>query len=169
MSYSIRTDFSRGQLITQHLRGAPERVAFLSASEKNHALEVQDHLLLPDEDLEAGPWCVQLSDAAQQRVLQWAATTSGWLIEAHSHLGIAGDPAQFSPIDLDGLHEWVPHVRWRLHGRPYAATVFAPTTVDGLAWNGARGDQPLPLKAWEFGMSTVPMTQRSIRALGGPR
>ena len=28
----------------------------------------------------------------------------------------------------------MPHVKWRLKGRPYAAFVFAPSTFDALAW-----------------------------------
>ena len=35
-----------------------------------------------------------------------------------------------------GLGDWVPHVRWRLPGRPYAALVFGDDSFDGLVWTG---------------------------------
>lgn len=37
----------------------------------------------------------------------------------------------------------MPHVRWRLHGRPYASIVTAGDTFDALAWveDAARPEQ----------------------------
>ena len=40
----------------------------------------------------------------------------------------------FSPSDLWGFQAWVPHLFWRLRGRPYAALVTAGDTFDALAW-----------------------------------
>jgi hypothetical protein len=54
------------------------------------------------------------------------------LIEFHSHP--APWPAQFSGSDFHGFDEFVPHVLWRLKGRPYAAVVVAPRGFDALAW-----------------------------------
>jgi hypothetical protein len=34
----------------------------------------------------------------------------------------------------------VPHLWWRLGGRPYAALVFGAETFDGLAWNHSPAD-----------------------------
>jgi hypothetical protein len=56
-------------------------------------------------------------------------------VEAHTH--VDGDPACLSPTDVTGLSEWVPHLRWRLRGTPYAALVLAETTIDGVGWSGA--------------------------------
>lgn len=122
-----------------------------------------DVLLVPDDDLEPGPWCVQLTDGAQQRVLQWASRASGLVIELHSHLGRFGDPAQMSSTDVAGLRDWVPHVRWRLRGRPYAALVAGPSTLDGLAWLGDKSDDPVAIVDWTTPSAAQPMTGLSIQ------
>jgi hypothetical protein len=54
------------------------------------------------------------------------------VIELHSHP--FSKHAEFSPSDLSGFSEFIPHVWWRLKGRPYAAIVLAPTGFDSLAW-----------------------------------
>ncbi len=121
--------------VVAHLRSAPERVAFMQA-ENDERPKIVEALLMQDADVIDNAWCVELADDARCRVLQWASGRDGWLIEAHSHLGSLGDPAAFSSVDLASLAEWVPHVRWRLRWRPYAALVFGPQTFDGLAWRG---------------------------------
>ena len=50
------------------------------------------------------------------------------------------------PGNLEGLEEFVPHVRWRLGGRPYAALVFAPDGFDAMVWADESG-APEPLEA----------------------
>lgn len=124
-------------VVATHLRTAPERIAFMQASDDS-VPTIGELMLMDDGDVIFGEWCVQLTDAAQQRVLQWASSGTGWLVEAHSHLGSWGDPAAFSGLDLRSFAEWVPHARWRLRWRPYAALVFGPQTFDGLAWQGHR-------------------------------
>lgn len=76
-----------------------------------------------------------LDDAIRSEVIKWAWETDACLIEAHSH-GRWFLPVQFSGFDFDQFEDWVPHVRWRLGGRPYAALVTAGDDVDGLAWFG---------------------------------
>ncbi len=39
-----------------------------------------------------------------------------------------------------GLQEFVPHARWQLGGRPYAALVVAEDSYDGLAWVDESGN-----------------------------
>jgi hypothetical protein len=71
--------------------------------------------------------------------------------------------------DLLGFEEWVPHVRWRLQGRPYAALVCAGETWDALAWRQSTRT-PEPIGAIEIvdggsiALSIAP-TQRTIAAL----
>lgn len=77
---------------------------------------------------------LELTDAARAHIIKHAHDLSASLVEIHSHPGPY--PAAFSPYDLTGLREFVPHVRWRLKGRPYGALVFARNDVDGLAWIG---------------------------------
>lgn len=151
-----------------HLRGAPERVMFLTAVAGGEVAKIQEHLLIKDADLEPGPWCVQLTDEAQQRVLQWSAQRDGWLIEIHSHLGPHGDPAEFSTLDARTLSEWVPHVRWRLRQRPYAALVFGPETIDGVAWPGPKGAPPVSIERWDAEATCIETTGLSIASFGRP-
>jgi len=129
------------RILDAHLRGAPERVAFAvaAAGAPGHVV-VSDVLLVDDAFLEPGPWCVQLTDEAQQQILMWATANSGWVIEMHSHIGPLGDPACFSPTDIEALATWVPHIRWRLQARPYMAIVVGPKTIDGVAWTGKPGE-----------------------------
>jgi len=75
---------------------------------------------------------IELADVVRARVIKRAHDLGATLIEMHSHLGKW--PAQFSPSDIAGFHEWVPHVRWRLKGKPYAALVVTRRGFDGLAW-----------------------------------
>jgi len=77
---------------------------------------------------------LELSDEARARVIKRAHDTGTCLIEAHSHLGKY--PACFSPSDWRGLQEFVPHVRWRLKGKPYGAIVVTASGFDGFAWTG---------------------------------
>lgn len=76
------------------------------------------HVSLPDETLAA--------------VIRWACAEDKCLIEAHSHG--RWSPAAFSGYDLRNLEEWVPHLRWRLQRRPYAAIVTSHRDLDALAW-----------------------------------
>jgi hypothetical protein len=74
---------------------------------------------------------LELPDSARPDLIAWALQSNRCLIEAHSHgAGIA----QFSASDHRGFLDWVPHVRWRLGGRPYAALVCSGRDWDGLAW-----------------------------------
>ena len=74
----------------------------------------------------------ELTDAARGEVIKKAHNTGLTLVEFHSHPGLA--PAAFSFSDHLGFHDFVPHVRWRLKGRPYLAVVVAKTGFDGLVW-----------------------------------
>jgi hypothetical protein len=79
-----------------------------------------------------------LDDDFRAEIIKWAWDFGLSLVEAHSHdFGIAG----FSPSDMSGLREWIPHLWWRLRGRPYGAVVVDGDTFDGLAWV-ASADRP---------------------------
>ncbi len=75
---------------------------------------------------------VSLPDETRSEIIQWAWAEGACLIEAHSHG--RWSPAAFSPYDLRNLREWVPHLWWRLQGRPYAAIVTTTRDFDALAW-----------------------------------
>lgn len=86
----------------------------------------------PEGFVERSRYFLHLTDEMRGRVIKRAHDLSASLIEFHSHP--LQPHAEFSPSDRTGFQEFVPHVKWRLKGRPYAAFVFTPTTFDALAW-----------------------------------
>lgn len=108
-----------------------------------------------------------LTDEAQAEVIKWAWAARASLVEAHSHGPWV--PAAFSPIDVDNLADWVPHLWWRLRGRPYGALVTAGDTLDALAWIDDPGT-PVPVSTIivsprqpvvPTGLTLVSLTQQS--------
>lgn len=132
--------------LVRHLhRSDIEEVAFLAGRHivGSAAIDAFDILSLEADDFAIQTdYHVRLTDNGRRRVIRWAHEESAVLVEAHAHR--SDWPAQFSPSDVPGLREWVPHVRWRLSGRPYAALVFGRDSFDGLVWtNGADGAGPI--------------------------
>lgn len=74
----------------------------------------------------------ELMDDTRAMVIKHAHDLRASLIEMHSHAG--SWPAAFSGSDLIGFAEFVPHVWWRLQGKPYFAVVVTRKSFDGLAW-----------------------------------
>jgi len=74
----------------------------------------------------------ELTDETRASVIKRAHDLNASLVELHSHSGIW--PAQFSPSDLLGFQEFVPHVWWRLKRRPYLALVISSSSFDGFVW-----------------------------------
>ncbi len=86
----------------------------------------------PDGFLVQSDLHFELTDLTRAGVIKRAHDLEASIVEFHTHSGPW--PAQFSPSDLLGLGEFVPHVWWRLKGRPYLAVVMTETDYDGLAW-----------------------------------
>jgi hypothetical protein len=81
---------------------------------------------------------LEITDEARQRMIRTAHENQFGVVEFHSHpFHLA---AQFSHADYMGLQETVPHMLWRLKGRPYGAVVVGPDDFDGLIW---LPDQPV--------------------------
>ena len=74
----------------------------------------------------------ELTDESRAQIIKHAHDLGASLVEMHSHAGSL--PAAFSPSDLIGFDEFVPHVMWRLQGKPYFAVVVARNSFDGLVW-----------------------------------
>jgi hypothetical protein len=115
-----------------------EQAAFLFATLTEHTpqsvtLEVIEiaTLAASDFDEQASDY-LELSDRTRASLIKRAHDLGASLIESHSHPGSL--VAAFSPSDLLGLKETVPHMWWRLHKRPYIAIVVAPTGFDALVW-----------------------------------
>ncbi len=167
MGHSLElTQELHDQLWGHLLRGVEEQVAFIFAEADGDDNGVvfrgrEAYLVPPSELLVQTPYHLTLTDRAQARVIKMAWDKGLALLELHSHRGVIR-PAEFSPSDLLGLDEFVPHVRWRLRGRPYLAIVVGLSDFDALVWrNGA----PEGLEHLRIGDRVVRPTCLSLRAL----
>src|SRR5512146_2624519 len=141
---AISSDLYR-QLLAHLAAGDDEQVAFLFTAppRDEQPLQVVDSYFVPPEGFaDQSPFYLALRDEVRAQVIGRATALGGCLVEAHSH---AHGPAGFSPTDLTGFAEWVPHARWRLGGRPYLALVFADESFDALLWADG-GEQPVLLE-----------------------
>lgn len=75
---------------------------------------------------------LELADEIRGVVIKQAHDLGASLVEFHSHTGRW--PVAFSVSDLSGFEEFVPHIWWRLRGRPYGAVVVGQSGFDGLMW-----------------------------------
>lgn len=119
----------------QHLDEHAEQVGFFLADWSPEERRFRIRAWRPIHDgaaEENGQLHVSLPDEMRSAIIQWAWADDACLIEAHSHG--RWSPAAFSAYDLRNLEEWVPHLWWRLRGRPYAAIVTSARELDALAW-----------------------------------
>ena len=140
-----------------------EDVAFLfaSASEEGavHTFEYIDWSPVPPQGFASrSAYHLELSDKTRAAVIKRAHDLGASLVEFHSHRGKW--PAHFSLSDWDGFEEFVPHVLWRLKGRPYAAVVVTATGFDALVWLKT-ADAPTRLDALLAGGQVLSPTRLS--------
>jgi hypothetical protein len=132
MTVRILLSAERLAALEQHL-AKPERVAFMYAAFADGYFNVVDLEPISGGDVASrSDRHVVLHDDVRPRLISEASARGLSLIEAHSH-GPRGRAA-FSASDLVGFEEWVPHLWWRLRGRPYAALVLGCGLWDALAW-----------------------------------
>jgi hypothetical protein len=138
----------------EHLRGDIEQVGFFLADFD----VVSDRFVLrdwraisPEAFKDQSAYHVTLCDETRLGIIRWASQADACLIEVHSH----GDhgKAGFSSTDIHGFEDWVPHVRWRLRARPYAAIVTTATAFDAIAWLDNTGE-PSPIEQLEVDQRT---------------
>ena len=143
-----------------------EQVAFLFARDARgdgERLAVVDSLLVAPERFDhRSAYHVALADDVRPEVIKRAWDTGTCVVEAHSH--VAPWASAFSPTDLAGLRELVPHLWWRLRGRPYAALVLTATAFDALAWV-AGPDAPESVAGLEVGADVLRPTGRTLARL----
>jgi hypothetical protein len=140
----------REKLWSHLLQSDVEQVAFVFAAVKAESddtvLTTQNHYLAQPCDFEIhSEFHVELTDEARSRIIKHAWDTGATPVELHSHPGDVWG-AMFSPSDMYGFAEFVPHCRWRLRGRPYLAIVVSPAGADALAWIDKSG-RPVGLTA----------------------
>ena len=127
-----------------------EQVAFLTTEppSSGEPLRVKEIYLVPPEGFDhQSEYHVALTDEVRAKVIKRAHELGGCLVEVHSHE--FDPPVWFSPSDLSGFHDWVPHVRWRLGRRPYVALVFADRSFDALVWRD-EDNTPSPLDSLQI-------------------
>lgn len=119
-------------------KDGPEEAAFVFAQVTNDdagawTFEFVDWMAVPPEGFTFhSDYHIELSDETRAAVIKRAHDLGASIVEFHSHRGAW--PAGFSGSDWAGLEEFVPHVWWRLKGRPYGAIVVTATGFDGLVW-----------------------------------
>lgn len=116
--------------------------------------------LAPDDYAHQYDDYLELTDVTRARIIKRAHDLDACLLELHSHPG--PNPAAFSLSDLSGFQEFVPHVRWRLRGKPYAAIVVAPSGFDALAWIEEHLT-PVQLHAIETETETFEATELTLK------
>ena len=83
---------------------------------------------------------ISLTDDGLARVIIMAWDKEAALVDLPSHVSDL-QPAHFSPSDIYGFSDWVPHIWWRLKGKPILAMVVSPFSFDALVWR-VPPDQP---------------------------
>lgn len=114
-----------------------EDAAFIYAKEHvqgdSHIFELVDWELASGSDYESRSEVhLHIGDKMRAHIIKKAHDLQASLIELHSHSGHLS--VQFSPSDYWGFKDFVPHVWWRLQGKPYLAFVFNKTGFDALIW-----------------------------------
>jgi hypothetical protein len=144
-----------------------EESAFLFALIDQNAesliLRYADHQLVkPADYVTRSAYHLELRDEIRGQIIVKAHNLQATIIEVHSH--VRQHSAQFSETDWLGFAEFVPHVMWRLKGKPYAAVVFADDTFDSLVWCN-RGEDPRSLDYLAAGTDKFFPTNNSIQNL----
>ena len=117
-----------------------ESAAFLfaemSCSDSTIVMKARDYCLVDKSGFKVQrDDFIELSDEMRISIIKKAHMTRTALIELHSHPFSGQWAAAFSIADMMGFKETVPHMWWRLPGRPYAAIVAAYNGFDALIWH----------------------------------
>lgn len=120
----------------QHLvprRHRVEEAAFAFVSPTDDGLGLIEWFAVPPAGFASrSAWHLELSDEVRATVIKRAHDLGASLVELHSHVGHSD--ARFSPSDLAGFVDFVPHVFWRLKDRPYLAVVATHSGFDAFVW-----------------------------------
>ena len=166
----VLTGLTYRDLYAHMLKEKAENVAFLFADayvEEDGVVfrESSLYLVQPNEFLIQSGYHVSLTDECLATIIKMAWDQQRSLVEFHSH-PYGGLPAEFSPSDLHGFQDFVPHIQWRLKGRAFAAVVVAPLSFDAMVWPG-RETKPEPLGAIEADGEAHTPTGKTLSHLGG--
>ena len=113
-----------------------EEAAFLYVVPTEDAFEYLEWFPVPASGFASrSAYCLELDDKTRAKVIKRAHDLGASIVELHSHLGRARP--RFSPSDLAGFRDFVPHVLWRLKYLPYFAVVMTRTGFDGASYGSA--------------------------------
>ena len=141
-NYSLVLDGRSYQTLRDHLVGRPENrseeAAFLFCKQRVEGDDLwfspQDSwLLAPEAFASRSEYYLELTSETRAAIIKRAHDLGAFVIELHSHP--CQVEAEFSWSDMSGFQQFVPHIRWRLKERPYAALVFTATSFDSLVWD----------------------------------
>ena len=126
-----------------------EEAAFLYVVRAEDAFEYLEWYSVPATEFASrSAYHLELNDETRAKVIKRAYDLGASIVEMHSHLGRG--QARFSPSDLAGFRDFVPHVLWRLKHLPYFAVVMTRTGFDGFVWK-CRTDAPERLHGIQVG------------------
>ena len=137
-----------------------EEAAFLYATPtKDSLFEYLEWFPVPASGfVSRSAYHLELNDETRAIVIKRAHDLGASIVELHSHLGRG--QARFSPSDLAGFRDFIPHVFWRLKHLPYLAVVMTRSGFDGFAWT--RGpDTPERLHGIQVGNRLLTPTRLS--------
>lgn len=114
-----------------------EKVAFLFVEAKSNGDDLNLYfknlyLVEPNEYQYQSNSYVELKDEMRPRIIKVAFDLNAALVEIHSHT--FDGRAKLSSSDFRGLKDFVPHVMWRLGGKPYSSMVFSKADFDAVIW-----------------------------------
>ena len=146
-----------------------EEAAFAYAvptTEEAHLFDIVDWFAVDPSGFESrSAYHLELTDETRARAIKHAHDLGASLVELHSH--VDGEPARFSWSDLSGFREFVPHVWWRLKGKPYFAIVAVAKSFDGFSWRSSPDDTER-LGAISVGALTLSPTHASNTRMEWP-
>lgn len=130
----------RRHLVRERPRAEEAAFAYLSHANAGHCFELIRWVPVPKSGFTyQSLYGLELTDEYKANVIKQAHDLGSALMELHSHP--LSKHAAFSASDQAGFRDFVPHVRWRLKGKPYCAVVFSACDFDSLWW---LSDSPLP-------------------------
>lgn len=144
-----------------------EEVAFIFATfemnENKISFNYKDKYLVSPSDFRMQlDYHIELKDRVRSQIIKKAHELNCTIIEAHSHIDQV--EAGFSVSDFEGFSEFVPHVIWRLGGKPYSAMVFSSTSFDGLVWQKGK-KEPIELDYILLSNKKLKSSKRSLNYL----
>jgi hypothetical protein len=121
----------------------------------------KDSYYLMDNDYDfRSEFHFELKDSIRAMMIKKAHNLNCCIVETHSHIGQRS--AEFSYSDWDGFYDFIPHIQWRLKGKPYISLVFTTRNFDALVWFKDR-KSPTALSGIQVGSVLKIPTGKSIK------